>query len=168
VDELSHADLIHIRAAEGWLELGDSLEANEELEKVAADKRGHPAVLQLRYLINQKSHRWAACVEIARTLTVLLSAKPQPWIWLADATSRASDDGVQKALEILIDAAYQFPADAIIRYNLACYACRSGDKNTAFEWLSQAFELSREAKKLKLQALDDKDLELLWTRVADM
>jgi hypothetical protein len=39
---LPHPDEHHLNAAEGWLELGNHLEANEELEKIEAFIRPHP------------------------------------------------------------------------------------------------------------------------------
>jgi len=46
---MSPADLRHLQAAQGWLELGNHLEANEELENITAKHRAHPAVLELRW-----------------------------------------------------------------------------------------------------------------------
>ena len=42
-------DQRHLAAAQGWLGLGDWLEANEELDQIAPGIRAHPAVLSLRY-----------------------------------------------------------------------------------------------------------------------
>ena len=36
------SNLGHIEAEQGWLELGNHVEANEELEKIAARNRAHP------------------------------------------------------------------------------------------------------------------------------
>jgi hypothetical protein len=47
----------HLAAAQGWLGLGDWLEANEELEQIAPDIRTHPAVLSLRYEVCQGSRQ---------------------------------------------------------------------------------------------------------------
>jgi hypothetical protein len=45
VKPLDLPDIHHLRAAQGWLELGNHLEANEELEKIAPALRAHPSVL---------------------------------------------------------------------------------------------------------------------------
>jgi hypothetical protein len=50
---------------------------------------------------------------------------------------------------------------------LACYASQLGDLKGAWEWLSKAFDLSGE-EDLRRQALDDPDLEPLWTRIAEI
>jgi hypothetical protein len=41
-------DQRHLEAAEGWIELGNHLEANEELENITPEHRAHPAVLEVR------------------------------------------------------------------------------------------------------------------------
>ena len=45
---LTPPDSFHLKAAEGWFELGNHLEANEELEKIAPKLRVHPDVLEIR------------------------------------------------------------------------------------------------------------------------
>jgi len=40
---LQHPDTFHLQAALGWLEVGNHLEANEELEKITSSLRTHPA-----------------------------------------------------------------------------------------------------------------------------
>lgn len=41
--ELELHDQRHLDAAQGWLELVNHLEANEELENITAKNRAHPA-----------------------------------------------------------------------------------------------------------------------------
>ena len=62
--ELSIEDGRHLRAAEGWLELGDFVSASDELEEISAQERAHPGVLSLRYAIYSKVGRWepAYCI----------------------------------------------------------------------------------------------------------
>ena len=44
-------DGLHLKAAEGWIGLGDCASANDELEQIAAASRPHPDVLQFRWEI---------------------------------------------------------------------------------------------------------------------
>jgi hypothetical protein len=44
-------DQRHLEAAQGWLGLGNHLEANEELEQITPDMRDHPSVLEVRFHI---------------------------------------------------------------------------------------------------------------------
>ena len=46
--QLKHPDPMHLKAAAGWIQLGDYDSANDELEKIRADWRAHPDVLELR------------------------------------------------------------------------------------------------------------------------
>ena len=51
---LEDGDLRHLMAAEGYLELGLPLEANEELERIDPDVRHVPEVLEVRLGIYRK------------------------------------------------------------------------------------------------------------------
>ena len=42
-----HPDTMHLEAAAGWIQLGDYDSANDELEKIRAEWRAHPDVLDL-------------------------------------------------------------------------------------------------------------------------
>jgi hypothetical protein len=58
----------------------------------------------------------------------------------------------------------KFPKDATMRYNLACYKCQLGRLDQARAWLEKAFAIG-DARKMKLAALDDPDLEPLWKEI---
>jgi uncharacterized protein HemY len=62
---LDRPDLMHLNAAEGWLGLGNSLAADEELEKITPQNRAHPDVLEVRWEIYAKAGKWEQCLEIA-------------------------------------------------------------------------------------------------------
>ena len=49
MNQLEAPDSTHLEAAQGWLDLGNHLEANEELERIEAKNRAHPNVLQVRW-----------------------------------------------------------------------------------------------------------------------
>jgi hypothetical protein len=61
----------------------------------------------------------------------------------------------------------RFPDNYTLRYNLACYACQLGDLKQAWQWLSKAIDLAGKTD-LRQQALDDPDLEPLWTRISEI
>jgi hypothetical protein len=65
---LSHPDDLHAKAAQGWVELGNHPEANEELEKITSEMRAHPDVLEIRWQIYAKEKRWEACVDVGHTI----------------------------------------------------------------------------------------------------
>ena len=60
---LSPPDSHHLHAAQGWVELGNHAEANEELEQIAPQLRAHPDVLEVRWHIYSHVNKWDACVD---------------------------------------------------------------------------------------------------------
>jgi uncharacterized protein HemY len=69
MNKLELNDKRHLEAAEGWLGLGNYLEANEELERITPELRAHPDVLTLRYEVYAKGKKWEVAAEIAQALT---------------------------------------------------------------------------------------------------
>ncbi|MCI0351424.1 MAG: hypothetical protein L0Z53_18530 [Acidobacteriales bacterium] len=64
-------DTRHLEAAQGWLDLGNWQEANEELEKITPTLRAHPDILELRCRIYAAAKRWQECEDwLARALDV--------------------------------------------------------------------------------------------------
>ena len=152
------SDLHHLRAAEGWLELGNHLEANEELENITAQLRAHPAVLLLRWNVSAMAKKWGVCVELAQELTKLSPDLEQGWGNFGNSLYWAGQ--TQEAYVCVKPVLDRFPKNPILRYNLACYACQLGHLEEAMFWLEKAFEVG-DPKRLKRMALEDPDLEPL-------
>jgi tetratricopeptide (TPR) repeat protein len=161
-------DIHHLRAALGWFELGDFVEANAELENIAPLLRAHPDVLNVRWAIYAKLSKWNECKEIARALSEALPDRVEVWLHLAYSTRRATDGGLKAAWDILRPAADKFPEEPTLFYNLACYACQLGDKKDAWTWLEKAFDTAPNPGPLKTMALDDPDLEPLWMDISEI
>ena len=162
---LEPADLQHLRSAQGWLELGDHLAANDELEKITARLRAHPDVLKLRWRVYAKAKKWDVCLEIARTLTEMEPDKPGGWIDYAQSLHRLNR--TQEANDLLASVVSRFPKQTTLYYHLAVYACHLQLLREAWSWLERAFEIG-DARQIKLKALDDPDLEPLWTDIAEV
>jgi hypothetical protein len=47
----TESDKFHLRAAVGWLELGNHIEADAELDNISPEWRACPAVLEVRWHI---------------------------------------------------------------------------------------------------------------------
>ena len=71
IQPLQPPDSLHLRAAQGWLELGNHAEADEELEKITPQLRAHPDVLKVRWEIYAAAKKWEAALDIAATLIQL-------------------------------------------------------------------------------------------------
>lgn len=163
--ELSPPDLLHLRAAEGWLELGNQIEAFEELERISPRLRVQPDVLELRWQIYAKEKKWEAGVNIARAITKLAPSRPHGWIHLAYSLHELNR--TKEAREALLPVVDRFSEEPVMRYNLACYECQLGNLEEAELLLERAFE-SGDAKQMKLMALDDPDLEPLWNKIGEL
>ena len=95
--------------------------------------------------------------EIAKRLADFQPDDVQWTISLAYATRRA--DSIQAAKEVLLTAEPKFPKEPVIKYNLACYFCQTGDIDTAKNYLKRAFETD---SNWRMAALEDQDLRPLW------
>jgi hypothetical protein len=166
--KLSPPNSHHLKAAEGWLGLGNHIEANEELEKITPLLRVHPDVLEIRWQIYAKEKRWEACVDIARAMTKLAPSLPQGWLHLAYSVRRAKDGGVQAAWSILLPVAEKFPMAFEIPYNLACYAAQLHRLDGARDWIKRTIYIAEKVgcfNEVRLTALNDPDLEQLWGEI---
>ena len=113
----------------------------------------------LRWEVSAASQDWEAAVDVAATHIQVAPEDSQGWInrsYALHELKRTTD-----ARDNLLRVVDTFPACATMRYNLACYESQLGRLEQARSWLEKAFELG-EAKKLKLAALADPDLEPLW------
>jgi Tfp pilus assembly protein PilF len=146
-----------LKAAQGFLELGDPDSAWEELESIPAEDRSYPVVLRMRVEIYQAKSRWMEMAEIAQHLTEIEPAEPQHWIHRAWAERRHV--GPETAESTLLRALEGFPEEPLIHYNLACYASKLGRLEEARTRLNNAISLDASYREL---ALEDEDLEGIW------
>jgi predicted Zn-dependent protease len=163
-------DIMHLRAAVGWLELGNPAEADKELDEITPELRMHPNVLHVRWQICSTTKRWDACVDIGRALVEQEPDNSFGWVNRAYALRRASGGSVQAAYDALRPAADRtLDSSEQVLFNLACYTCQLGRLDEAREWLCKCFSAAAKAgkaKDLKQQVLKETDLEPLWKEVA--
>jgi len=162
-------DSMHLKAAEGWLELGDNASAREELENISQELQAHPGVLEVRWEIYAKEKRWEDCVELARSLTQLVPANPAGWIHCAYSLRRADGGGLPAAWDLLSTVADKFPDVPVIPYNLACYAAQMNRLDYARACLKKAFAIATKQgthNQIRRMAMEDPDLEPLWKEIA--
>jgi len=91
-------------------------------------------------------------------------APQSPAAWICQANTMRHYKGVVEAWSVLLGVVNRFPGEAIMRYNLACYAAQMGLLEESCGWLVQAFELE-ESTQLKLAAIYDSDLQPLWEKI---
>jgi len=159
---LEPPDTLHLLAAQGWLELGNHIEANEELENITASLRAHPDVLKVRWEIYAAAKKWKATLDIAAALIQLDPDDPLGWVHRSYALHELKRTA--EARDNLLCVVDRFPSSATMRYNLACYECQLGRLEQAKNWLKKAFALG-DARAMKLAALDDPDVESHWKNI---
>ncbi|HSA12175.1 MAG TPA: tetratricopeptide repeat protein [Candidatus Paceibacterota bacterium] len=164
MDKLEPPDTHYLRGAIGWLELGNPAEARAELAQISPAHQDHPDVLEVRWSISAHERRWVEGLQIAQTLLRRAPKRPTGWLHQAYALRRVPDGGVQKAWKALLPAFDKFPKEAIIPFNLSCYACQMRQLEAARDWLKRAIVIGGK-EKIKQMALGDSDLEPLWTEI---
>ncbi len=155
-------DSHHLNAAQGWLGLGDHVEAGAELNLIAPALQGRPEVLEARWQIHAKTRNWEQCLEMGNALLAAEPKLAQSWIHRAYALHELKR--TREAFDALLTAAKIFPKEWLIQYNLACYCCRLREYDRALRLLEHACKLG-DARQIKEMALQDADLQELWERV---
>lgn len=159
---LTYTERRYLEAAEGWLMLGNPLEAHEELEHITGENSYHPAVLAMRWQVYAAAGWWEAAYVVSRALCDFAPQSCEAWICQANTLRHCR--GVTEAWNTLLKVVNKFPSDPIIRYNLACYAAQMGLLDESCGWLVQAFEME-DSVQLKLAAVYDPDLQPLWDKI---
>jgi Flp pilus assembly protein TadD len=165
VQPLGPPETFYLKAAVGWLELGNAGEAAEELAHIRPEFLEHPGVLEVRWLVCSAGNSWEAGLAIAELQIQTDPDKSNGWVNRAYALRRIRHGSLQRAWDALRPAFEKFPKEPIIPYNLACYAAQFGRLDEAWDWLHRAMEAAGDVKSIKEMALRDRDLEPLWERV---
>ena len=158
----------HVRAAIGWLELGNAAEAGEEIARVTPEFLNHPDVLDVRWMVCAAGRSWEAALELAEALVQIAPERSSGWLHRAYALRRVRHGGLQMAWAALRPAYEKFPKEDIIPYNLACYAAQSGRLDAAWDWLHKAMEAAGDVKGIKERAMADADLQPIWDRIREL
>ena len=154
-----------LSAAEGWIGLGNYVEADAELDLLPARVRAFPSVLKIRWQIYAGIKNWEGAFEIA---TAIRRARPRDSFgWIHAAFALHALNRTQEAWDFLFPAHQIFPCNSMICYNLACYASRLGHIAESRRWLERAIELGDSAE-IRITALNDPDLEALWQNMGKL
>jgi hypothetical protein len=163
-----------LRAAIGWVELGNVVEAEAELEQVASAYQKHPDILTVRWLMAGERKDWLAALDLARLILARTPKDDSGWIHQAYAMRRVygGKAGVFLAYRALLPGARQCPKSLLVNFNLACYAAQlstvhgfSESLAEAWKWFRKAAKAAGGAEKLKPLALAETDLEPLWGKI---
>lgn len=156
---MPHADLMHLRFARGWLELGCPAEARKELAGLAPRHAECLDALEIHFQLLIREQRFAEALPLAQRQQALfpldlrgLMNTGNALFWLGRA---------QEAVDLVLPAVHRHPDETILPYNLACYLVRLDALDDARKWLRHAMKLGDPAKVVR-HALLDADLEPLW------
>jgi hypothetical protein len=166
VQPLEPPDTHYLLHAVGWVELGNVAEAKAELANIGPALQRHPDVLEVRWIICSEENQWEEGLQIARQLLHNAPERASGWLHQAYALRRVRDGGLQQAWDALLPAFDKFPRTEIIAYNLSCYACQMHEMDTARLWLKRAFSIGNKDR-VKQRALEDSDLEPLWSEIKE-
>jgi len=161
---LDYQDKRHFDAAQGWLELGDCIQAKEEIEGITAEMRSHVAVLDLRWTIYSETQNWQLALDAARELVEIMPDICLGFVLSAIALHEMKR--TREAWDVLWPVVGQFD-EAIIPYNLACYACQLGMLREARDLVMRAFDLDNKNEFRKL-LLQDPNLKPLWDNLGQI
>jgi predicted Zn-dependent protease len=162
---LQPPDTLHLMAAQGWLELGNHLEANEELENIKAEYHAHPAVLAVRWQIYAKAKKWKEALVIASAIAEMLPDHALGWVHRSYCLHELKK--TEEPRDNLLRVVDKLPEDPFMCYNLACYECQLGRLEEAKGCLAKACEVG-DSKKIKLMASEDPDLQPLWRKTGEI
>lgn len=163
--ELHPPDTHHLSAAEGWSELGNYAEALVELAQLSPAAQDCLEVLGLRWSIAAQQQQWEQCLQIASAIIERVPDHSFGWIHRSYALHELKR--TREARDFLLAVAAQFPDDETISYNLACYECQLGDLTTAWQWFEETLT-RRNPARLREHALEDPDLQPIWSRIAKL
>ncbi len=158
MNSLEIADSNRLAAAQGWLDLDNPAEAGDELARISPENRAHPDVLQVTWRLHAKTKKWAACLDIATTLTTQSPERSLGWLQRAFALHMLQR--TTEARDLLLSVVDQFKTNPSISYYLAFYSCKLGQLPEARQWLHAAFKIAADSGRryLKVPTLEESDL----------
>lgn len=150
----------HLSHARGYLDLGMFAEAEAELAAIPSPDDDLPEVHALRVALLHEKCDWLELRGVAAGLVQRQPDEPGWWVSFAFATRRTRS--IEDAREILLAAERAHPQEAIIHFNLGCYACQLGEFDEARRRVWRSIELRSELRELAhhdpdLQPLRDQD-----------
>jgi lipopolysaccharide biosynthesis regulator YciM len=150
-------------ASGGYLELGMFDDAALVLEEIEPEDKTRSEVLGARVGIYLAAKKWDMAAAVASHLVKTEPETSGWWINLAYAKRRC--EGIESAEAILLRARQLHRDNAMIEFNLACYASVACRFEKAKQRLKRAVELDKQFQQL---AIDDEDLRPLWDWVGGL
>jgi len=146
-----------LQYANGYLDLGMTKEAAQELDAVE-DKEHLPGeYLTVRIRLHLGTRKWKQ-MELASQRLAELEPK-NPYGWVNWAYALRERNRIKEAMSVA-EAGLEFvPEEAVLWFNFACYCSLMGEVEEASLHLDEAVRLD---KAFEAEAVDDADLDNLW------
>ena len=151
-----------LQAAVGWFELGNSVEAFNELENLPPEHRASIEAMELRCRIYRKLEKWQelemlaeGCFATSKDVQRIPFSCHHAWALLKQGRP---DD----AKAVLDRVPYTCCPELL--FTAACVLCALGELELAKSSLSDAIAFSIDSDAMKLRALDQPELEGIWGR----
>jgi predicted Zn-dependent protease len=146
----------------GYLDLQMFHEANDELESLPNEYKTRPEVLSARLELLMAMRRWEDGALLAQSLSKLWPDHDEWYIRTAFCLHELKRTADARA--VLLNGPETLKDNAVYHYNMACYEAQLGHVKKAKQYLSTCFKME---KKFKAEALEDPDLEPVWTSIED-
>ena len=153
-----------VEYASGYLELGLTAAAAEELAAIDRAEEDRPEVLRVRTEYLMQAREWVRLVKVATDMAGRLPDEEAGWIAWAYALRELNRIGEARSV-LLTAEVRQGKTCGVLHYNLACYACLLGERTEAMRRLRRALRLSADWREA---ALGDCDLQPLWPEISRM
>lgn len=143
--------------ASGYIDLGMTKEATEELDAIDPKDNLKSEVLSVRSKLYLHSQNWEVLVEVAKQLATQSPEIPHAWVNWAYGLREL---GLNKqAKSVALKGLRIHPKEGTLWFNLACYCSLLGEQQEASGHLDSAIKLDKSFEK---EAVDDPDLANLW------
>ncbi len=153
---LTSSELWHLKAAQGWAELGALSDAFAELDQIGPRNQIHPNVLEVRWHAYHIAKKWSEASDVARIITRIAPARFNGYLMLSFALHAMKQ--TQQAYENLASVRDKFEAEWMAHYHLACYLAQLGRLDEARASLRRALHINPDQR---TTAWHDPDLEPL-------
>lgn len=158
--DLPHPNNLHLLASQGWLELGNVVEALNELKGIQPGFKKNPEVLKMHWEISAAAKKWDSCVQIAKGFSRLYA---DDWFgYIRHSFALHELKRTKEAKDVLEEVLDDFSDEYLFSYNLACYCAQLGELPEAEVYLGTAIELGGD--EIKSMAMEDSDLEPIWSK----
>ena len=145
---------VHWSRAIGYLKLEMFEHADHELNFLPDEMPWNKNLRSMRVEIFQLKKDWLKMKKIAHSLRIEFPTDVE-W-WIADAYATRRCESIEEAREILLEGLVHHYDNAMIRFNLACYACKLRSYGECLDFLKEAVKRD---DRYKLMAMEDEDLE---------